>query len=77
MNALSDLPNGDTDALDLHNFKQSLYNLSDYGTQGEGLSGRADGIVKQIAHFAMVSLMIISQSIRGQHGLRNNKESIG
>ena len=52
MNALSDLPNGETDALDLHNFKQSLYNLSDYGTQGEGLSGRADGIVKQIAHLA-------------------------
>jgi len=51
-NALSDLPNGETDALAMHNFKQSLYNLSDYGTQGEGLSGKADNIIKKVAHLA-------------------------
>jgi hypothetical protein len=51
-NALSDMPNLSMDAYDLHKFKKSLDEVVSYGTQGEGLDGKAKGMLKQIRGLA-------------------------
>ena len=50
--ALSDLPDNQADASDLHQFKQSLYNLIDYNKQTGDTSGQAQYILKNVAHLA-------------------------
>jgi hypothetical protein len=50
--ALSDLPNLSSDAYDLHKFKKSLDEVVNFGTAGEGLSGKAEGMLKQIRGIA-------------------------
>lgn len=50
--ALSDMPNLSSDAYDLHKFKKSLDEVVNFGTAGEGLSGKAQGILKQIRGLA-------------------------
>lgn len=46
--ALSDLPVGEVDAYDLHNFKKSIDEVVDYGVSGEGLKGKSANILKEI-----------------------------
>lgn len=48
MKALSDLPAGEMDAYDLHNFKKSIDEVVNYGVGGEGLSGKSASILKAI-----------------------------
>lgn len=50
--ALSDLPNLSSDAYDLHKFKKSLDEVVNFGTAGEGLSGKAENMLKQIRGIA-------------------------
>lgn len=50
--ALSDMPNLSMDAYDLHKFKKSLDEVVSYGTQGEGLDGKAKAMLKQIRGLA-------------------------
>lgn len=52
MNTLSDMPNGPTDALDMHNFKKSIDEVVNYGTNGEGLIGKSSSVLKQIRNMA-------------------------
>jgi methylphosphotriester-DNA--protein-cysteine methyltransferase len=46
--ALSDLPNGEMDAYEIHKFKKSLDEIVEFGTGGEGLKGRSASILKAI-----------------------------
>lgn len=48
MKALSDLPAGEMDAYDLHNFKKSIDEVVNYGVGGEGLKGKSASILKAI-----------------------------
>ncbi len=48
MKALSDLPAGEMDAYDLHNFKKSIDEVVNYGVGGEGLKGKSSSILKAI-----------------------------
>lgn len=48
MKSLSDLPNGEIDAYDLHNFKKSIDEVVNYGVGGEGLKGKSGNILKAI-----------------------------
>lgn len=48
MKSLSDLPNGEIDAYDLHNFKKSIDEVVNYGVKGEGLKGKSASILKAI-----------------------------
>ena len=52
MKALSDLPNGEIDAYDLHNFKKSIDEVVNYGVGGEGLKGKSASILKAIRNSA-------------------------
>lgn len=52
MKALSDLPAGEIDAYDLHNFKKSIDEVVDYGVGGEGLKGESASILKAIRNSA-------------------------
>ena len=48
MKSLSDLPAGEIDAYDLHNFKKSIDEVVNYGVKGEGLKGKSASILKAI-----------------------------
>jgi hypothetical protein len=48
MKSLSDLPAGEIDAYDLHNFKKSIDEVVNYGVGGEGLKGKSASILKAI-----------------------------
>lgn len=48
MKSLSDLPAGQMDAYDLHNFKKSIDEVVEFGTNGEGFKGKAENILKGI-----------------------------
>jgi len=52
MKTLSDLPNGEIDAYDLHNFKKSIDEVVDFGIKGEGLKGKSANILKAIRRTA-------------------------
>lgn len=52
MKSLSDLPNGEIDAYDLHNFKKSIDEVVNYGVGGEGLKGKSASILKAIRNSA-------------------------
>lgn len=48
MKTLSDLPAGEMDAYDLHNFKKSIDEVVNYGVKGEGLKGKSASILKAV-----------------------------
>ena len=52
MKTLSDLPAGEMDAYDLHNFKKSIDEVVNYGVKGEGLKGKSASILKAIRNSA-------------------------
>jgi len=52
MKTLSDLPAGEIDAYDLHNFKKSIDEVVNYGVKGEGLKGKSASILKAIRNSA-------------------------
>lgn len=49
---LSDLPAGEIDAYDLHNFKKSIDEVVNYGVGGEGLKGKSASILKAVRNSA-------------------------
>lgn len=52
MKSLSDLPAGEIDAYDLHNFKKSIDEVVNYGVGGEGLKGKSASILKAVRNSA-------------------------
>lgn len=48
MKTLADLPAGQMDAYDLHNFKKSIDEVVEYGVGGEGLKGKSASLLKAI-----------------------------
>lgn len=48
MKSFSDLPAGEIDAYDLHNFKKSIDEVVNYGVGGEGLKGKSASILKAV-----------------------------
>lgn len=52
MKTLSDLPAGEIDAYDLHNFKKSIDEVVNYGVGGEGLKGKSANILKAVRNSA-------------------------
>lgn len=52
MKTLSDLPAGEIDAYDLHNFKKSIDEVVNYGVGGEGLKGKSASILKAVRNSA-------------------------
>lgn len=52
MKTLSDLPAGEIDAYDLHNFKKSIDEVVNYGIKGEGLKGKSANILKAVRNSA-------------------------
>jgi hypothetical protein len=52
MKTLSDLPAGEMDAYDLHNFKKSIDEVVNYGVKGEGLKGKSANILKAVRNSA-------------------------
>jgi hypothetical protein len=52
MRAFSDLPAGEMDAYDLHNFKKSIDEVVNYGVKGEGLKGKSATILKSVRNTA-------------------------
>ena len=52
MKTLSDLPAGEIDAYDLHNFKKSIDEVVSYGVGGEGLKGKSANILKAVRNSA-------------------------
>ncbi len=45
---INEIPSGQADAYDVHIFKKSIDELVDFGTQGEGLKGNAERILKAL-----------------------------
>jgi hypothetical protein len=45
---ITEVPSGQADAYDVHIFKKSIDELVDYGTQGEGLKGNSERILKAL-----------------------------
>lgn len=52
MRTLADLPAGEMDAYDLHNFKKSIDEVVNYGVKGEGLKGKSANILKAVRNSA-------------------------
>lgn len=48
MKSFSDLPAGEIDAYDLHNFKKSIDEVVNHGVGGEGLKGKSASILKAV-----------------------------
>lgn len=49
---VSEIPDGEVDAYDLHIFKKTIDELVDYGTGGEGLKGSAANVLKSLRNSA-------------------------